>query len=96
MATGSSAWAFSVGSWRIFDWKAIATPVDAFASAWPAASLLSMSTGLVSTVSTTLSTSGCRIVSVDWLQFGLRTNVICLFCVYDWIMNGPDATGCLV
>ena len=55
-----------------------------------------MSTGFVSIVRSTSFTSGCRIVSVDCVQFGLRTKTILLFGVYDLIMNGPDDTGCLV
>src|SRR5690348_1867510 len=95
-ATGSSAWAFSVGLLRICAWNSAATPVEALASAVPAASFLSMSTGSVSIVRSTWFTSGCRIVSVACDQLGLRTNTMLLFGVYDWTSNGPDDSGCLV
>src|SRR5215469_14521220 len=95
-ATGSSELAFIVGLVRICAWNSACTPAEALASAVPAASFLSMSTGSVSTVRSISFTSGCLIVSVACDQLGLRTKTMLLFGVYDWIMNGPVDSGCLV
>src|SRR5215469_1252692 len=95
-ATGSSAWALSVGLLSICAWNWACTPESALASAVPAASFLSMSTGSVSIVRSTSFTSGCLMVSVAWSQLGFFTKTMLLFGVYDWIMNGPDDSGCLV
>src|SRR5215471_8807197 len=94
--TGSSALALRVGLVRIFAWNSACTMSEALASAVPASSFLSMSTGSVSTVRSIWFTSGCRIVSVACDQLGLRTKMMLLFGVYDWIMNGPVDSGCLV
>src|SRR5215469_12652838 len=95
-ATGSSAWALSVGLLSICAWNWACTPESALASAVPAASFLSMSTGSVSIVRSTSFASGCRIVSVACDQLGLRTKMMLWFGVYDLIMYGPDDSGCLV
>ena len=68
----------------------------ALASNVPALSLLSRSIGLVSMVRSIASTSGLRMVSVLWLQFGFLTNTMDLPGTYVLIMYGPVASGILV
>src|ERR1700759_4072939 len=92
--TGASAFAFRVGSVRIFVRAVACTPVcPASTSAVPASRRLSRSSALVVTVNVILSGRALRIGSVAWSQFGLRTQTAPLPGEMLWNMYGPEEAG---